>query len=158
MRLFWEFFSSVFFKRVNSFGCIRSGSWLQRVESACRAGPITEEHRLSSCDAQAQQLQHSGLVAPRQWDLSSPTRPRTCVPWFQGGFLITGPPGKKSLSFLYVIVKCTWSQVSEYSITSWSVCCPNSYVEVRTSSSSECDLVWRQDPCRGDQVKVSSLR
>ena len=33
----------------------------------------------------------------------------------------------------------------------------NSYVGVLTSSTSECDLIWRQGLCRGIQVKMRSL-
>ena len=35
------------------------------------------------------------------WDLSSPTRARTHIPWLEGGFITTGPPGKSpQLSFI----------------------------------------------------------
>ena len=49
-----------------------------------------------SCSPQAQLLWD-------MWDLSSPTRDRACVPTLEGGFLITGLPGKscKNIIFSY---------------------------------------------------------
>ena len=40
----------------------------------------------------------------------------------------------------------------------WLELCPaqNSYVEVLTPSTSECDLIWRHDLYRSNQVKLSS--
>lgn len=31
------------------------------------------------------------------------------------------------------------------------------YVELPTSGTYKCDLIWKQSPCRGNQVKMASL-
>ena len=43
------------------------------------------------------------------WDLSSPTRVRTCIPCIARGLSTTGPPGK-SLKLFLMVPHCLWDK------------------------------------------------
>ena len=62
----------------------------------------------SICGAQAQQLEHSGLVAHNMWDLPRP-RSEPVSPALASGFLTTGPPGKGPRLYLQTVAtSCLW--------------------------------------------------